>query len=151
MSTSYENKLVYRLIEHGFPGADVLDMETVDTDDPGTDEVERVPAWRTAMRSGDVAICLPWLSMIVEVKKVAHESKCRPTGGGNVDQWEQMHCFARQGIESWYAVRHTRGSQDDRWRFHRCEGDPSVTKTLYREEGLTLPEFVDVLLVQSRQ
>lgn len=129
MGTDYERRLIKDLVDAGLP--------TSDADVP--------PAFRTAMKTGDVVIP-PWGGHVLEVKKTRDPEKLGVTAGGNAEQFEEMQAFARMGVNAWYAIYHAAGARHGRWRFHKVPTDPDASKTFHRADGLTIDAFTRALL-----
>jgi len=77
----------------------------------------------------------PYSPVIVEVKKISTDTFYSSNTKKNKEQFEMMKGHAERGFNALYAIRHTSGSQDNRWQMHWV--DPEDDNAIYkREDGL---------------
>lgn len=84
---------------------------------------------------------------LIEVKKTQNaDKKYLKSGDRSKEQWRQMYDHAETGIPVIYAVRHTSGSLDGRWRMHVIdtdEYDRDDAPILERDEGNSLQQIFE--------
>lgn len=97
-----------------------------------------------SMGKGDIIAIHPKSDnspIVVEAKKT---SKDRHYCSYDPEQFEMMSGHAERGINSVYAVRHTKGSRDNRWQIHWLDGTAESPRVLKREDGKNLDEVFHV-------
>lgn len=84
------------------------------------------------------------VTTILEVKKTQKPTRWHFSEREREQFWDYQE-WVDLGYEVAWAIRHTRGSRDNRWRFFR-QREMDEPKTLVRYKGMTFKEYFDQLL-----